>query len=102
MIMLVVAAAALVMMMIVITTTTTTPVSEQVFTVMHGGSHRYKPPSDENTEFVLHNWMFAENEEREEWERCLSYKLWFHIDCTERDGGSSFEMLLNSLILCKT
>jgi hypothetical protein len=28
--------------------------------------------------------------------------MWFHVDCTERDGGNRFEMLLNSLILCKT
>jgi len=49
------------------------------------------------------SWMFAENEKREKWEQCLSYeyKFWFHIDCTEHDGGISFEMF-NSLILCKT
>ena len=69
--------------------------------VKHGGSHWYKPPSDENAEFVLHSWMFAENEGREKWEQCLSYKFWFHIDCTEHDGGTRFEMF-NSLILCKT
>jgi len=96
MIMAVGAAAALVMMMIVITTTT--PVSEQILTVRY--AWRRSSPSDENAEFILHHWMFAEDEEREEWEQCLSNKLWFHIDCTEHDGGSRFQML-NSLILCK-